>query len=203
LNDEDLADTGRVRLFADQYFKKLMGNESKHFRFTNNEFISMASVNEEPRLFSIAYRYIRVLDGRDVKGMTSQVIIEIGQNCKIRRFTINDQKLEKVGYIDKKIKNTAMKKYLEDHIDSEKYKRKLDGIVDVPIKSTDVMRGWESYFFKQYGNDKYLEPHMSFFTIDTFEDGDTLRRVVHLPVDAAKIPNKKDEDILEYELHTK
>ncbi|MBN1576433.1 MAG: hypothetical protein JW913_07775 [Chitinispirillaceae bacterium] len=199
LTDEDLADTGSIRSVADHYLEKLAGEECGYYRFTEKNCIWMTAVNEEPRLFTVSYRYVRVLDGRDVRGVTSRIKIEIGQNRKIKYFSIISPKLEKVGKIDKKMKNSAMKKYLKEYIKSEKYTKRWDG-VNIPIKSTCVKRGWESYFSD---DEKYLEPCMSFFNIDTLDNGLTKGREIHIPVDVAKIPNTNEEDVFEYERHAK
>ena len=115
---------------------------------------------------------------------------------------MTDKKIEKAYDINTKIKNSAMNKYLKDYIEGEKYKENFEDDYN-PIKGTVVKIACESYFAVSDGFTKYLRPHMSFFVVDTMTNGHAQLHEFHLPVDGSWAPSNANEDIIEYEKHSK
>jgi hypothetical protein len=203
--EKDRADTNRMHSKADQYLMGLLGDDGKNFQLSDMRLRYMASSNGQdsfPTLCNKTFRYVRILDGRQVKGVTSHIIIRLGQDCRLAQFQINDNKLEKVRDLDQQIKNSAMIKYLGKHVASKKYTSTSDGR-EIPIKNTVINKGFESYLAKKHGSDEYLEPCMGFWAIDTLPNGTAFEREFHLTVDAANITNKTNDDFIEYETHSK
>jgi photosystem II stability/assembly factor-like uncharacterized protein len=181
-SDNDRTDTNQMRITSDQYLIGLMGNDGKNFQFSHKLLTYMARPNlnnGKPILAYTGFQYLRVLDGRLIKGLTNRVIIRVGENCRLAHFQINDKKLEKIRDLDKTIKNSVMINHLGNHIVSKNYTVDPDG-KDIPIKNTLVKRGWESYFPKHHGNEQYLEPCMSFFSVDTLTNGTTMKQILIL-----------------------
>jgi hypothetical protein len=192
-------DTAKLHIVADGHLRNLMGIDSSNFKFTNNEFeyIMEKGKDNTPRLNSLTYRYIRVLDGRPVKGISCQAFITLGNNGKLSRFKSNNPTIEKASVLSRQIKNAAMNKYLQNYLAGKKYTEDPNGNV-IPINNTMISKSWETYFAKDQGGIQYLVPHMSFFTVDSLTDGTTMRREFHIPVDADQVENVDPNDAINY-----
>ena len=203
--DNDRADTNRMRSTADRFLLSILCDDGKNFQLNNTRlrYMGVRQINDgKPLLYQAEFNYVRVLDGRLIKCLTSHIGIRLGQNCQLTHFQINDMKLEKIHYIDQKIKNSAMAKCLSNFIASKTYTETPDG-KEMHIKTTIVKKGSESYIARQYGSGEYLEPSMSFVSIDTLPEGKTMEREFHLPINAAMVGNMSGDDKIEYEKHSK
>lgn len=205
LTKSERTDTGCLRPAADRYLIGFLGEDSKNFCPVNKEARYRAfqhGPDTVPTLYQLGFRYVRVLDGRQIKGVSNHIIIRIGEGSQLAELIMTDKKIEKVYDINTKIKNSVMTKYLKDYVEGEKYKKDF-GDSDNPIKSTVVKKACESYFAVSSGSTEYLRPHMSFLVVDTMTNGDAPRHEFHLPVDGSSIPDNASEDIIEYKKHSK
>jgi hypothetical protein len=202
LTDSDCADTTRLRSSADRFLQELMGEDAKNYSLSNQELTFKTQRDSAPRLFQIGFRYVRVMDCRRIEGMACHAIIEIGRDCKLAKFTINNPRLEKVKDVDRKIKNSSMSNFLKKYIENRIFHKKGDG-KDIAIKNTYVTKSWESYFIYKNNFPDHLIPHMSFLTTDSLSDGTAKRRQINLPTDASIIPNLAGNDIIEFKKNIK
>jgi hypothetical protein len=202
--EKDRADTNQIRSMADKYLKGLLGEDSKNFRLQDKRLRYMAGRGDTmPKLCNVTFRYVRVLDGRLITGRTNHIMIRLGQDCQLSQFQINDNNFEKVRDLDMKIKNSAMPKYLADHVSSKEYSSAPYNGIEHPIKNTSIIKGREAYYEQKIGESDYLEPCISFSSTDTLLDGSAIDREFRLTVDAAKIPNITEKEFIDYEARSK
>jgi hypothetical protein len=205
LTVSERSDTGRLRPVADKYLMGFLGDDGKNFFPVNKEARYRAfqhGPDTVPTLYQLAFRYVRVLDGRPIKGVSNHIIIRIGEGGRLAELIMTDKKMEKGYDINTKIKNSAMNKYLQNFIEGEKYKKDFE-YEDNPIKYTVVEKACESYFAVAEGSGEYLRPHMSFWVVDTMADGHAPRHEFHLPVDGASVVTDSKDDLIEYKRPSK
>lgn len=197
LTDSDLADTNHLQAIANNYLLHFLGEDANNYFLSNKEYewTVIRKNDYSPRLHTLTFRYVRVLDGRQIKGTTSQALITIGQGGILAFLSINNPKLEKVSNLARKIKNSAMENYLRTYIATKKYTTTPDGN-DIPIKDTRIVKAWESYFVQNRGKNLFLIPHMSFFSIDSLTDGTAIQREFHISADASMVENTEPNDII-------
>ncbi len=88
-----------MRSKADEYLMGLLGEDGKNFKLNDIKLRyegSRKTKDDMPILYHKAFRYVRILDGRLVKGRTNHTIIRIGRDYQLAQFQINDNKIEKV-----------------------------------------------------------------------------------------------------------
>ena len=201
LTDEDVANQASLRRIADGYIAELEGNYGANYQFVNCEFGYYADREKsiDKKLSSFAFRYVRLLDGRLVLGNTDYCIVSLGKNGTIGYVKIVNPELTKERNVKQEIAMNKMQKYLDRHLNSNKYKRGVDGC-DTLINSVSVQQSTPSFFAIKVGNENYLIPHLSFITEAEIADGTKAIREVHIPVDAEFSSNVDGEDIVQLEM---
>jgi hypothetical protein len=199
---DDIVDIKKLRSKADEYVAEILGDSVKSFKYKNGEYEYQVIRGTPRRLVSITFRYVRLLDGREVLGTTNHLRIKLTNNGTVRLLDYSNPVLVKTQEISSKIKRKSFGKYLDLYLKSNAFTKTKDG-ESIPIKNIEVNDASSSYFAEETGEKQYLTPYTSFFSLIVTDKGDTAKREFHMKDDPESVPGIQNEDIVHYRTHIK
>jgi hypothetical protein len=198
LDRNTAVDTTALQAKADGFLQDFLGADAANFKFVNKEYqFGGTAADPAKRVEYLAFRYVRVLDGRLVLDNTCQARITVGDKGAISRFDIRTPRLVKSKDLTKELKAGSIGAYLTNKINSDKYSHTPDGET-IAWKSVNVVDGTASYFSEIRGSKRYLIPSSTFYAINQFQDDKTIGSTINISMDGESIPNVKDEDVIDY-----
>jgi hypothetical protein len=165
LVDGAFTDAKKYRKNAEMYLNDFMGSKCKDYKFINNSYDEFIMRNN-PTVKNIAYityRYVPIVDGVPVLGVTSQVKVTIGEDGKLAKFQSNEPLLEEYGNIKTKVKKSAIKKIIDKKVNSDDFLPETQDGVKLKVEKITAKEWTGSYFEIDKAGNRLLYPHVSVY----------------------------------------
>lgn len=197
LSKDDSKAEKKLDKLAAKHLHDILKEEKTKYKLMNKEYEFYAFRGDAvERVGTITYRFVRVLDKRPVLGNTSHVRITLGKDGKVRLFQINNPRIEKWKPLNKKVKSSSLEKCLKKRVNSDKY-GKLQNGDKVKVKKTRALKSTESYVCETRSNQRFLVPHISFYTENQIEGQRNVNGRIHISMDGESNVDVDENDVID------
>lgn len=200
MKDGTKDDAAKYRKAAEQYLAAILGEKSRNYQFISNSYDEVVEKDGEAKYIAfITYRFVPVVDGVPVLGLTANAKVTLGENGKLVRFRSNEPSLREYGTVKTRVNGNAIRKVLEKKVNSADYLPPTqDG---VQLKADKVVaKGWTAAYFEiAKAGKRLLYPHVSVSAENHLAANeyklDSIRSRIDLSMNGSDWPDLDESDI--------
>jgi hypothetical protein len=195
--DKDILSVDNLEQTASALLAEIIGPEYEKFTFFNisYEYIADREKKIDKRLYSMTFRYVKIMDGRRILGNDCYASITLGRDMVPCLIKIANPTYISEYKIKSAISMKSIQKYLQRHL-QEDLLPKIPVVDGSKVISIKVIQGTESYFPIQVESVRNVVPHVSFFTEIEYVDGQIEGNEVHIPIDAQFVKGVDPKDVI-------